>query len=99
MQTHFPYPEDSAIYHDFANVTRVFIDRDGERIVLPFDIEIAPDTWGQTFDENRLRRLLLRCYGRAVKLDIERKYNRHFCSLIRPFNSLLKNPQATAGRG
>lgn len=85
MQKHFPYPDESAVFHEYANVTRVFIDRNGERIVLTFDIEILPADWGLEFNEDRLKKLLDLCYLRSIKLDLERKYNRHYCSLLRPF--------------
>lgn len=84
-QKHFPPASESEIYHDYAKVCEVCIDRPGERIILTFDIEICPELWKQPFDEVRLERLLNYCDTRAVKLDLERKYNAHYCSLLRPF--------------
>jgi len=85
MQKHFPLPDDSTVFHDYANITDICIDRAGERIVVTYDIDVMPPSWPTGFDEDRLRRLLQLCYMRAVKLDLERKYNRHFCSLLAPF--------------
>ena len=85
LQKHFPIDRDSQVYHDYANVTQIAIDRPNERLVLEYEIEICPEDWNSAFDETRLTRLIECCYNRAVKLDLERKYNRHYCSLLRPF--------------
>ena len=85
LQKHFPVLPASEVYHDYANVTSVCVDRPGGRIVLTFDIEISPPEWKQPFDQARLERLLKFCDSRAIKLDLERKYNVHYCSLLRPF--------------
>jgi hypothetical protein len=85
MQKHFPLSQAGEVFHDYANITDVCIDRAGERIVLTYDIDIQPPSWQGAFNEVRLGKLLELCYARAVKLDLERKYNRHFCSLLAPF--------------
>lgn len=73
------------MFHDYANITRVCIDRPGERLVVEYDIEACPSGWSQPFDEERLTRLLQLCYNRGVKLDLERKYNRHYGGELLPF--------------
>ena len=67
-------------YHDYASITDIHIDRKDGRIVVVYSIEITPDSWGAQFDAVRLRQLLEFCYHRLEKLDLERKYNRHYCS-------------------
>jgi hypothetical protein len=86
MQRYQPFPAGSQVYHDYANiVSSIHIDAGNERIAIIYDIDIAPETWSNGFDEERLSSLLNFCYHRIVKLDLERKYNRHYCSLLRPF--------------
>ncbi len=85
MRTHFPVDPESEVYHDYAAATAIHIDGDNERIILTYDIEVAPAYRGEKYDESKMRSLLNLCYRRAVKLDLERKYNRHYCSLLRPF--------------
>jgi hypothetical protein len=85
MQQYLPFPEDSQVFHDYAVVTTITIDSGTERIALVYHIDIAPKSWGNRFDEERLRKLLQFCYSRIVKLDLERRFNRHYCSLLRPF--------------
>ena len=83
MQQHLSLPKDSQVYHDYANITSsVNIDRSYERIAVVYDIDITPEVWGGQFDPDRLGGLLSFCYHRMVKLDIERKYNRHYCPLL-----------------
>jgi len=84
MAEHFPYPHDSQVYHDYANVTEIHIDRDNSRIVVIYDIDVNFGV-DDCFDKPRLRTLIEFCEQRAIKLDLERKYNRHYCSLLRPF--------------
>jgi hypothetical protein len=85
VQKHFPLPTDNQVYHDYANVTEVCIDRGGARLVLTYNIEVCPEVWGGKFDHGKLKRLLKCCDRRSIKLDLERKYNTHYCSLLRPF--------------
>lgn len=85
MQEYLSLPSDNQVFHDYSSVTGITIDRGNERIILVYDIEIAPETWGEAIDEPRLSALLNFCYNRMVKLDRERQYNRHYCSLIRQF--------------
>jgi hypothetical protein len=78
-------PSDSEVFHDYAEVTDVYIDRAEGRIVLTYDIDLSPPSWGSRFNQARLRRLLSMCEKRALKLDGERRYNAHYCSILRPF--------------
>lgn len=85
MQKHLSISEESKIFHDYANITDVHISRDEGRIVVVYDIEMLPKTWGPDFDGARLRNLLEFCLFRIQKLDLERKYNRHYCSFLQRF--------------
>lgn len=85
MQRHFQYPAESRVFHDYANICTVHIGREDSRLALVFHVDIMPELWGPRFDPRRLRELLRFCYQRIVKLDLERKYNRHYCSMLTPF--------------
>lgn len=85
MQTYLPYQKDAQVFHDYATIFDIHIDRGQGRLAIVYHIEIAPDTWGPGYDSSRIRALLQFCYRRLQKLDLERKYNRHYCSLLAPF--------------
>src|SRR5205823_8617134 len=77
------YTQDSRIYHDYASITHVRIDRGNERIVLAYEIEIADDdSW-----QDKLRHLLGFVYRRVSKLDQERRYARFYSDLLSSFKS------------
>jgi hypothetical protein len=84
-QKHFPPGKDSVLYHDYANVVDPCIDRSAERIVLTYDIDVCPEGQQPPFNPEWLRQILSYCDKRSIKLDLERKYNSHYCSLLRPF--------------
>lgn len=85
MQKHFPYASDARVFHDYANICNVHIGRQDSRLAVVFHVDIMPESWGEGFDAARLRELLEFCFRRIVKLDLERKYNSHYCSLLRQF--------------
>jgi hypothetical protein len=70
---------ESQIYHKYADITHIFIDRDGGRIVLRYDINIK----NETIDS--LEKLLLYTYKRIMKLDEERKYAKFYSKYLAPF--------------
>lgn len=88
MRTHHLYPPESEIFHEYASVTNVFIDRGNERICLTYEIETAP-MQGETDAgrDQRLRELLTFIYRRIVKLDQERRYTRYYSKNLAPFKS------------
>jgi len=69
----------SKIYHKYAQITNVFIDRGNERIVLQYHIETENETH-ETF-----RELLSFAYERIIKLDEERRYTKFHSKLLEPF--------------
>lgn len=73
----------SFIYHKYASVTHIFIDKGNGRIALTYNIEIPVNQVG--FAE------LLNCiYKRIVKLDAERRY----CKYYAPSLDKLKRTEA-----
>lgn len=81
------YQGDSQIYHEYASVTNVFIDRGNERVLLTYEVELVPATAGDLTWKDRLGRLLDFIYKRAVKLDQERRYARYYSSVLGQFKS------------
>lgn len=71
------YNAASEIYHQYASITHVHIDRGNNRIKLTYNIDF-------TSNEN-LRNLLEFTYQRVHKLDQERKFARHYSSICDDF--------------
>lgn len=90
MRTHNLYDADSQIYHDYASITNVHIDRVYQRIRLIYEIEVEPaDNESDDSRDQRISNLLHFTYGRIVKLDQERRYARYYCELLQPFRTTL----------
>ena len=69
--------EHSRIYHEYAQITRPFIDRGGSRISVSYDI-----------DKKRckdLGELLVFTYKRILKLDLERRYCKYYAPILEVF--------------
>jgi hypothetical protein len=88
MQRIHGYPEGSQIYHQYASITEVAIDRGGQRIALTYHPTIQADRQGLLLNEGGLREILQFAYKRLQKLDEERKYNKHYCSFLEPFKQV-----------
>lgn len=88
MQKIHGYPANSKIYHDYASITEVAIDRGGQRIAITYHptVEVGQD--GLLREEQGLREMLQFIYKRLQKLDEERKYNKHYCALLEPFKQV-----------
>jgi hypothetical protein len=74
------------IYHEYASITNIHIDRADGRIVLTYDIDLTEgklETSGTRDD--RVRVLLEYTYQRIIKLDQERRYGRYYCPILAPF--------------
>jgi len=70
---------ESKIYHQYAKITHISIDRGNERIILTYDIPLGSET------EKSLSTLLLFAYKRLIKLDEERRYTKFYSKLLIPF--------------
>jgi hypothetical protein len=71
----------SKIYHKYAGITHVFIDKGGERIVLTYNIDIKECDC----NANDIKDLLEFIFIRIIKLDIERRYCKHYTQLLYDF--------------
>ncbi|HET6244824.1 MAG: hypothetical protein H0V01_10715 [Bacteroidetes bacterium] len=73
----------SEIYHKYAQVSDIEIDRNLQRISITYDINIPGD-----FDQKAqkdFKDLLNFTYYRAVKLDTERRYNKYYSTVLKQF--------------
>lgn len=70
--------KESLIYHKYASVTNIFIDKGNGRIALTYNIEIPVSQ--VTFSE-----LLNYIYKRIVKLDAERRYCKYYAPSLEKF--------------
>lgn len=82
------YSQDSMDYHKYANSTKVDIDRGEGRICLTYNIKLKlseNDSDPGIILLEELENFLPFVYGRAVKLNQERQYAKHYCELLDPF--------------
>lgn len=81
------YDEKSKIYHKYAQITDIYIDRGTGRISLTYDIDVKVKSNGSLTQKERknLQELLEYCYVRIVKLNDERRYNKFYSRLLEPF--------------
>jgi hypothetical protein len=83
------YSDASKIFHKYARITTLLIDKSSERIALTYDVEIENPTQLHEGSqaEQELCKFLEFIYCRIVKLDQERKYTKHYCSALSCFKS------------
>ncbi len=70
--------EDSIIYHKYASVTNVYIDKGNGRIALTYNIEVP-------VKQITFAKLLGFIYKRIVKLDSERRYCKYYAPSLNRF--------------
>jgi hypothetical protein len=75
------YDQKNEIFHKYAQMTDVFIDRPGERIVVTYNIDID----SQKSSREDVKKILEFIYKRVIKLDEERRYTKYYCDLLVPF--------------
>ncbi|WGQ15035.1 HD domain-containing protein [Sphingobacterium faecium] len=74
--------EGSKIFHKYASVTTVFIDKGNSRIVLSYDIDICEN---DLVNSAELKELLDMIFHRIHKLDEERRYCKHYSHFLNDF--------------
>lgn len=82
------YSKKNMVYHKYASATHVDIDRGGGRIRLTYNVKLkisenSNDPGIVSLEE--LKDFLPFIYGRAIKLNQERQYAKHYCELLDPF--------------
>ena len=71
------FKKQSRIYHEYAQITRPFIDRGGKRIVINYDIDCKGC--------KNIEELLKFTYKRILKLDLERRYCKYYAPILDVF--------------
>ena len=79
--------ENSQIYHQYAQITHPAIDRAKGRIALSFTISLNNPAYptNPAKLEQHLCNLLNISYSRALKMNYERQYARHYAPVLMPF--------------
>lgn len=72
------YAKESQIFHEYAAITNVFIDSGGGRIVLTYHVEINEEQNKEGWVD-KMSSFILK---RVCKLDIERRYCKHYTNLL-----------------
>jgi len=82
----FPYDSNSVIYHKYAEITKINIDREHERICIRYNF-ILRVTDGKIEESNNSEFIALFNFAiiRMLKVDAERKYCRFYCDWLSPF--------------
>ena len=80
----FSVGTDSTVYHRYAAISNVHIDRDIGRIALTYRFDMGEDHMDPHAPD--FRQLLEFTFFRAAKLDSERRYARFYSHHLAPFN-------------
>lgn len=80
MQEMGLYDDASEIFHKYASMTEMYIDRALGRVAISYTVKIDDTTTKEGLTE-----LLKFIYHRIVKIDEERRYTKHYCDLLSPF--------------
>ena len=83
------YGPESRVYHEYASVTDILIDRGNQRISLAFEIPVDANPDEVSEREDSLQCLLTHILGRITKLDEERRYAVHYTPLLAPFKATV----------
>lgn len=83
------YSRESIPYHQYANCSISTIDRPKGRICLTYHIHLDDDESNtRAMPLSSLKTFLPFVYKRIEKLNQERQYARHYCSLLEPFKEV-----------
>lgn len=84
MQKENLFDSESKIYHAYANMTNIFIDRGNKRIVLTYEVDVDLDE-SENIRRRNLSKILKFIYKRIIKLNQERQYAGYYSELLAPF--------------
>lgn len=79
------YDKDSMIYHKYASIAEIRIDRALGRIVITYTINVSKDFNENQEEQKEIIDLINFSFYRAIKLDQERRYTRYYSSILLPF--------------
>lgn len=71
------FSKKSRIYHEYAQITRPFVDRGGSRIAVSYDIDCKKC--------KNMEELLRFTYKRILKMDLERRYCKYYAPILEVF--------------
>ena len=83
---HNQYDANSRVYHDYASITHIHVDRGHERIAIVYEISVDKPPDNETQSE-WLENLMTHILHRIIKLDQERRYARYYAPLLSPFKA------------
>lgn len=82
----YPYPDGSDIYHKYAEITKIDIDREHERICIRYNFILKiVDGKIEAVNNEEFIQLFGFALRRMLKLEAERKYCRYYCDWLSPF--------------
>lgn len=79
----FPDGE-NIIYHEYAQITNIFIDRLRGRISVTYCFDID----NKIEHEDNFKKLLELTFKRCLKLDLERRYSKYHSEILKPFKEI-----------
>lgn len=82
----YPYEQNSVLYHKYAEITKINIDRGNERVCLTYTFVIpAKNAIISQQDHQEFVQLFGFAIMRMLKLEAERKYCKYYCDWLEPF--------------
>ncbi len=79
------YEEESMIFHKYASITEIRIDRAIGRIVITYTINVSENFNESTDEQKEITDLIHFSFYRAIKLDQERRYTKYYSTILQPF--------------
>lgn len=81
------YNQESQVFHNYAKITSIAIDRGNDRIALTYDFDLHTKDGQLDHLTAALSELLTFVFRRIQKLDQERKYARYYSNILAPFRT------------
>lgn len=87
------YEKDSMIFHKYARITEIRIDRPMGRISITNTINVSEDFSENLLEQKDITDLINFSFYRAIKLDQERRYTKYYSEILQAFKyvTLLYN--------
>ncbi|MBP1616968.1 MAG: hypothetical protein H6Q14_795 [Bacteroidetes bacterium] len=79
------YDENSMIYHKYASIAEIRVDRALGRIVITYTINVSENFNENEEEQKEIIDLIHFSFYRAIKLDQERRYTKYYSSILLPF--------------
>ena len=79
------YDKDSQIFHKYASITEILIDRALERISITYNINVSDKFDTNKIEQQEIEELIKFTFYRAIKLDQERRYTKYYSSTLQAF--------------